>query len=188
MGVRTRAKSSAAVRRTRSANRKAAEASDEATNGRGGIVTTGGDDLPGYSHEEVFARYREQVPVNKDFTAERNERLFPMPQFIKNVFASVMEKPETDMICVELMLNVTLVLVPVMLFNFFSPLLARRYMGEEEYATQYWKVYLLALVLHLSVVITFYLRFILTLHVCAHRRIFKRSWNFLNSYNELVGH
>ena len=67
---------------------------------------------PGYSHEEVYARYKEQVPNNMDFTAPRNERVFPMPGFLKSLFAPMLERPEKEMICLEFMFNATVVVVP----------------------------------------------------------------------------
>lgn len=140
----------------------------------------------GFSHDEVFARYKEQLPTNNDHTAARKEKLFPMPESLRSWFRPMLESPDTDMICLELMFNVTVVLVPSMIFNFFLPLLARRIQGNEWYAANYGKVYALALAIHIAMVLLFYQRFILTLHVTAHRRLFKRKYDWLNSYNELV--
>ena len=67
---------------------------------------------PGYSHDEVYARYKEQVPNNMDFTAPRSERVFPMPGFLKSLFAPMLERPEKEMICLEFMFNATVVVIP----------------------------------------------------------------------------
>lgn len=135
---------------------------------------------PGYSHDEVMTRYREQVPHNSDFTAARNESLFPLPGPVRRLLTSWCVDPR-DYICIELMVNCLLTIVPLFWAIWSLPLWA-----PEEY---HWLVHVLApafIVIFAAPPVSLYQRYILTLHVTSHRRIFSKKYDFMNRFNEIV--
>jgi hypothetical protein len=135
---------------------------------------------PGYSHDEVLARYLQQVPENMDLTAPRSEHLFVLPTFVRNFFEARL-KDKRDWICLELILNVLLVVVPLWWVIWSLPLWA-----PEGYA---WTISIVAPVAFLLAVVpplSFYQRYLLTLHVTSHNKLFpKGPWAFLNHFHEL---
>lgn len=137
------------------------------------------DKTPGYSHDEVYARYREQVPVNSDFTAARNEHLFALPSFVQNLLKKTLVD-ERDYIALELLVNVLMTVVPAWIFVWSIPLVF-----PEEYQ---WLIHVFAPIYYLACllpVFSVYQRFILTLHVTSHRRLFPKKFDFVNKLNEI---
>lgn len=134
---------------------------------------------PGYTHDEVFKRYREQVPVNSDFTMPRNESMFSLPGPVRRLLTSWCVDPR-DYICLELMVNTILTLVPLWWIIWGIPLWA-----PEEYQ---WVIHVAAplmIVVFAAPPVSLYQKFILTLHVTSHRRIFPKKYDFLNKLNEI---
>jgi len=135
---------------------------------------------PGYSHDEVLKRYLAQVPENMDLTAPRNENLFPLPSFVRSFFEARL-KDKRDWICLELLLNVLLVVVPAWWMIWAIPLWA-----PEGYDWTIKVVAPIAFLLAAAPPLSLYQRYILTLHVTSHNKLFpKGPWAILNHFHEL---
>ena len=134
---------------------------------------------PGWTHDEVFARYREQVPHNSDFTAPRSENLFPLPSFLANFLKPLCNDPR-DYLCLELLINVLLTVVPAYIFIWSIPLWA-----PEQYQ---WLIHVAAPIFYVVCLVppfSVYQRFILTLHVTSHQRVFPKRFDWANMLNEI---
>ena len=70
--------------------------------------------------------------------------------------------------------------------SWYLPLLAQHRLGAEWYAANWGYVAAAEVVTYLLLVLVFMQRFVLTLHVTAHRRLFKKEYSLGNMYNEVV--
>jgi len=122
---------------------------------------------PGMDHDSVYKRYKEQVPTNMDHTAPRRESLFSLPSSMKQAILPMLND-ERDYIAAELLVNISVVLIPLTIAMYVYPMHS---------------VMVAFLVGRLLV---FGARFFLTLHVTSHRKLFKDGFWPLNSYLEVV--
>lgn len=116
-------------------------------------------------HAAVYAKYIEQIGENRDKTATRREHIFPMPEFVKTFFLPMLDD-ERDYIALEMLLNMTITVPPLMILFWMYP------------------SHLVGLVFLVWRLLTFAPRFMLTLHVTSHRRLFKPKYWPLNYFAE----
>ncbi|GBG25312.1 Hypothetical Protein FCC1311_015292 [Hondaea fermentalgiana] len=119
-------------------------------------------------HARVLKRYLDQIGENRDKTAERKEHLFPMPAFVRTLCLPLLED-ERDYIALEMFLNLALTVPPLMALFWMYP------------------SHIVGVIFLVWRLLTFAPRFMLTLHVTSHRRLFKQKYWPLNFMGTMLG-